>query len=120
MRLTEVPTCEGCIETVELEIGQRHPAPSDPPTDADLRYAADARCVCGAGLAYFKASRLDRNEPGYDSWVCSAAIKKQLPPINEDPHVGKHKLLPFSFYEVKSEDQPSAGGRSTRPKGGNA
>lgn len=77
--------------------------------DKDLIYAATSRCPCGAGLAYHRGSGI------HGSWDCSdiltgRAIKKDQPGAKE--HTGG---LPFAFYEVKSEDQPSARGATTRP-----
>lgn len=76
-------------------------------TDDELVYAAGARCECGAGYAYPKSSGMRGR------WTCSSVLKaeeKALPPTmhSED--------LPFVFYEVKSENQPSANGATTRPK----
>jgi hypothetical protein len=67
-----------------------------------LVYAANARCSCGFGLAY---------RPGKDrSWDCSGILLGTAAP--EVTHTDR---LPFSFYEVRSEKQPSANGRTTRP-----
>lgn len=91
-------------------------------------YAASSRCPCGAGLAYDPAGASGGYPPpgeksdsvfvgshgGY--WDCSSIILGTAP--NKDQpgsveHIGK---LPFAFYEVKSENQPSAYGATTRPK----
>lgn len=78
--------------------------------DSDLVYAAFARCDCGAGMAYRKDSGVR------GQWECSdilagRAIRRGQPgaKTHTDP-------LPFAFYEVKSEQQPSANGSTTRPK----
>ena len=81
--------------------------PKDVYTDDDLRYAAYARCVCGAGLAYPK---------GYDlrdvhCFSCSDLLKGI-----KRPGVMHTEPLPFVFYEIKTEDQPSACGATTRTK----
>lgn len=84
-----------------------------------LIYAATARCPCGAGLAYDPAGEVGGEDgPHYkpNAWDCSAiligtAISKGLPGAVQ--HTG---VLPFAFYEIKSEDQPSARGATTRPK----
>lgn len=68
-----------------------------------LIYAAEARCPCGAGLAYSK---------GMDHWDCSAILEGTA-----DKNVQHTAQLPFVFYEIKSEHQPSAFGRTTRPRG---
>jgi hypothetical protein len=79
-----------------------------------LEYAATARCPCGAGLAYDPAFE-DENSvfkgalSGY--WDCSAIMLGTA-----DKSVRHTDKLPFSFYEIKSERQPSANGATTRPK----
>ena len=73
-------------------------------TDEDLRYSAGARCdKCGAGLAYPKGC------DGFHQWTCSNVLKG----IGTDKG---HGAYPFAFYEIKSEEQSSAYGHSTRPK----
>lgn len=67
-------------------------------------YSATARCPCGAGLAYVK------NGDIRGSWDCSKILLGEA-----DPEVQHTARLPFVFYEVKSENQPSAEGRTTRP-----
>ncbi len=68
-----------------------------------LVYAADSRCPCKAGLAYDPAET-----GGY--WDCSKIL---LGTADQNvQHTGK---LSFMFYEVLSEKQPSANGRTTRP-----
>lgn len=74
-----------------------------PYTDEELRYSAGARCRCGAGLAYPKEC------PPNHQWSCSAVLKGG---VKDD----EHEAYPFAFYEIKSEDQPSAQGHTTRPK----
>lgn len=75
---------------------------------AELRFAATARCTCGAGLAYHKDSHDLRG-----AWRCSAAMMHVVP--YDDQFAGQHEELPFAIYVVKSEDQPSANGATTRP-----
>lgn len=83
-------------------------------SEQDLLYSATSRCRCGAGLTYFKKTRIC-NGPGHTSWVCSAVLKNEVgqPDVLE----GKHTLFPFMSYEIKSETQPSANGMTTRPSG---
>jgi hypothetical protein len=79
-----------------------------PYTDTELIYAATARCKCGAGFAYPRAPFRS------GMWVCAALLKSGDRSMQEQ---SKHDAsLPFMFYEVKSEDQPSAYGWTTRPK----
>lgn len=94
-----------------------------------LIFAARSRCPCGAGLAYDPAgasggypdeSKGEKNDSvfvggfgGY--WDCSAILLGTAIP-NGQPGAVKHEgQLPFSFYEIKSENQPSANGATTRP-----
>lgn len=72
-----------------------------------LVYAATIRCPCGAGLAY----RPGRGVEGY--WDCSKILLGTA-----DPETQHTAQLPFAFYEIKSENQPSARGASTRPQKG--
>lgn len=69
----------------------------------NLIYAATNRCPCGAGLAYI---------PGHEdrAWDCSKILLGTA-----DEEVTHTAKLPFIFYEIKSEQQPSADGRTTRP-----
>jgi len=79
-----------------------------------LVYSAYTRCPCGAGLAYDPACE-DPNSPfkgpfsGY--WDCSEIL------LGTADRTKKHTdKLPFAFYEIKSEEQPSSQGATTRPK----
>lgn len=73
----------------------------------DLVYAAAARCPCGYGLAY------DRNGesgvPIHGYWDCAGILLGKA-----NPHVTHTAKLPFAFYEIKGEQQPSAHGMTTR------
>ena len=73
-------------------------------TDADLVYAAVARCSgCGAGMAYPQKCGVGHQ------WDCSAVLTHRV-----NTNVG-HEVCPFMMYEIKSENQPSAKGSTTRP-----
>jgi hypothetical protein len=75
----------------------------------DLVYAATARCPCGAGMAYIR-DRDKRAAATGNCWDCSAIL---LDTARTDV---KHEArLPFAFYEIKPEFQPSANGQTTRP-----
>lgn len=74
-----------------------------PFTDGELVYAATCRCACGQGMAYPKEIGSARQ------WTCSAKLKGTA---NE---AEPHDVLPFAIYEIKSEQQPSAFGQTTRP-----
>ena len=75
-------------------------------TADELRFAATARCPCGAGMAYAPGAMDIQG-----SWDCSAIL---MGTATTDV---KHEAeLPFMFYSIKSEDQPSAKGQTTRPE----
>jgi hypothetical protein len=77
-----------------------------------LIYAAEARCPCGAGLAYDPFANDDPIFRGPTFWDCSAII---LGTAETDGFLRHTDRLPFAFYEIKSERQPSARGVTTRP-----
>jgi hypothetical protein len=81
-----------------------------------LVFAATTRCPCGAGLAYDPAAE-DESSPfrGPSAWDCSAILLGTAVPRGQPGAVTHTGRLPFAFYEVKSENQPSADGRTTRP-----
>lgn len=77
-------------------------------------FASDSRCHCGAGMAY------DPVTNGiHGKWECSDIIRyetfddEKKKAVKAAEHTG---AMPFAFYEVKAEGQPSAYGRTTRPK----
>lgn len=72
---------------------------------AELRYAAYTRCACGAGMAYPTEASL------HGSWRCSAILRGTA-----SRHVEHSRPMPFAFYEIKAEGQPSAYGATTRDK----
>jgi len=78
-----------------------------------LVYSAYARCPCGAGLAYDPCFE-DENSvfvgPLSGYWDCSAIL---LGAAGSTKHTAK---LPFAFYDILSEGQPSACGATTRPQ----
>lgn len=71
----------------------------------ELVYAADVTCHCGSGMAYPK------NVGIHGNWECGDILLGRA--NTEVKHTGS---LPFAFYEIKSENQPSANGLTTRPK----
>ena len=87
----------------------RRADPSAAFSAAELIFAAYERCVCGAGMAYPIGCS------PHDAWHCSAILRGIA--SRERAHSSP---MPFSFYEIKSENQPSANGATTRdePKGG--
>jgi hypothetical protein len=82
------------------------------PVLSRLVFAARDRCNCGAGMAY------DPVGPGVGPfvsplngyWQCSAQILGTA-----DESIAHTPNLPFAFYEILSENQPSANGATTRP-----
>lgn len=83
------------------------------PTAADLVYAAYARCPCGAGMAYDPHGESGKVS-GY--WDCSAILLGEAIETGQPGAVMHEARLPFAFYKVLSERQPSANGATTRPK----
>lgn len=79
-------------------------------TDADLIYAADTHCICGAGLAYPKGI----GAQGF--WDCSDILTGRAIPKDQPGNKQHCARYPFIFYEIKSENQPSANGATTRRK----
>lgn len=79
-----------------------------PVEDQELVYAAFNRCPCGAGLAY------DPREGVGGSWDCSDILTGRAIPMDQPGWVTHTARLPFVFYEIKSERQPSANGATTR------
>ncbi len=79
---------------------------------ARLVYAAHSRCPCGAGLAYDPLFE-DENSvfvgPLSGQWDCSKILLGTA-----DKTVKHTAVLPFAFYEILSEGQPSAQGATTR------
>ena len=73
-------------------------------TEKDLVYAASSRCPCGAGLAY------QRECGPFGHWDCSAVLLGTAD--QNQKHTDKR---PFIFWSIKSEDQPTAYGLTTRP-----
>jgi len=72
--------------------------------DEDLIYSAFVCCKkCGSGMAYPKDCG------PFHQWTCSNVLKG----IGTD---NGHEILPFSMYDVLSENQPSAYGATTRKK----
>ena len=69
----------------------------------ELIFAAYNRCACGAGMAYPKGIGI------HGHWDCSAILLGEA-----DVRVQHTGQLPFVFYEIKSEEQPSANGSTTR------
>ena len=75
-------------------------------TAADLVFAATARCRCGAGYCY-----PDFTHDMHGHWFCSACL------LGTAPAGSEHDCAkPFAFWKIKGENQPSAGGATTRPK----
>lgn len=72
--------------------------------DEELIYSAHDRCSCGAGLAYPKTCG-----PGHQ-WTCADVLTYR---VKTNEH---HLELPFAFYNIKEDFQPSACGATTRPK----
>jgi hypothetical protein len=76
-------------------------------TDDELLYSADARCNCGAGLAY----PLKRDDAmRITAWTCSAVLKGAAPQ--------SHESFPFAFWKIREETSiNNHHGGTTRPDG---
>ena len=74
-----------------------------PFTDEELIYAAWNLCPCGHGMAYPKGCG------AFHYWDCAGVLKGIAE--KEAVHCGQH---PFTMYNIKSENQPSANGQTTR------
>lgn len=81
--------------------------------DRELVYSATSRCPCGAGLAYPKNAGV--GTPSEQAWDCADILTGRAIPKGGPGWKTHTDRLPFAFYEVKSEDQPSARGATTRP-----
>jgi hypothetical protein len=82
-------------------------------------YAATSRCECGAGLAYDPASEGSGPFKGPSEWECGDILRYATLTPDEQVKVkaATHTApLPFAFYEIKSEKQPSQNGATTRPE----
>ena len=73
-------------------------------TPDDFTWAATARCRCGAGFCYPKFTR-----DSHGAWFCSAILLGTAAADSEHD-----KAKPFAFWSIKSDEQPSANGASTR------
>lgn len=79
-----------------------------------MTFAATARCLCGAGIAYDDTCIQEPfRMPSY--WDCSVILLGDAIPSGEPGAVQHTDKLPFAFYEIKSENQSSAHGATTRP-----
>ena len=83
-------------------------------TAKDLVFAATNRCPCGAGLAYDPAGESGKPIHGY--WDCSGILLGTAIPSGQPGAVQHTGQLPFAFYKIKSENQPSANGANTRER----
>lgn len=86
--------------------------PTRPLRDSELVYAATSRCPCGAGIAHKAAPFGDTS-----FWDCSDILTGRAVPSGSEGSLQHTGRLPFAFYEIKSEKQPSARGATTRPGG---
>ncbi len=105
-RLMAQGNVDGWLAKYRDELRAVVAAPDRPLTRDDLVYAATARCRCGAGYSYPK---LDKDPGG--QWICSAVFLGAQAGSEHDA------AKPFAFWNIKSDDQPSANGQTTRPSG---
>ena len=50
------------------------------------------------------------------SWYCSGILLGRAKPVDDKGKPAHDEPLPFIFWKVKGEQQPSARGATTRPK----
>lgn len=84
-----------------------------------MTFAAYTRCECGAGMAYDPYQEDDPNSPfkGPTKWECSNILLYETFDRDKKAEVKAAVHSPpmsFNAYEVKSENQPSANGATTR------
>lgn len=75
----------------------------------ELIFSSHARCDCGAGMAY------PENIGTHGSWYCSDILLGRAAKKNEPDSKNHTGALPFTFYQINSEKQPSVNGATTRP-----
>lgn len=90
-------------------LGLRQKELEGQPIAQRLVYAATSRCLCGAGLAYDPVGPSGSPATGY--WDCANILCDTA-----DRNVKHEQQMPFMFWSIKSEKQPSAYGQTTRPK----
>ena len=73
----------------------------------ELVFSAGARCHCGAGLCYPKDIGVN------GAWFCSDILLGRA--LIHENDVQHDRPMFFALYEIKSENQPSANGNTTRP-----
>ncbi len=95
-------------EDCDAKIERTH-ALKDKFTLDELVFAAYTRCPCGAGMAYPK------NIGPRGHWDCSDILLGRAVASNEPGGKTHEAQLPFAFYNIKGEGQPSANGATTRP-----
>lgn len=78
----------------------------------ELTFAAHYRCGCGAGFAYPKNAGI------HGSWICSDILRGKAVVGSKKGAKNHSGAMPFAFYEIKGENQPSARGATTRPENG--
>jgi hypothetical protein len=94
------------------------------PANERLIYAATSRCPCGYGFAYDPTGELttDKSESPFrrpHQWECAGTLLHVAGELEDGLRQWVAKAthdhpLPFAFYELKSENQPSANGATTR------
>ena len=97
--------CREEHESIQARMYKVQATGENPFQPDELIFAAYNRCPCGAGMAYPKSIGV------HGAWDCSAILMG-----NADQAVKHTDVLPFTFWEIKSEDQPSARGATTRPE----
>lgn len=98
--------CRAEADIIAKRIDNAYKSKGDFTAD-ELIFAAYSRCKCGAGMAY------PENIGAYGEWSCSDILMGNIDDLSTSM---EHTCLPFMYYDVKSENQPSAHGNTTRPE----
>lgn len=106
-RLSEIYLEESA--DIQAKIGRVHKL-QDKFDLSELVYASHSRCLCGAGMAYPK------DVGGWGAWYCGDILLGRAIRKGQEGAREHEVALPFTFYEIKSENQPSANGATTRPE----
>lgn len=111
--LARADEMEAAAKDLRNSVYEARDARDQRPVKDRLTFAATWRCVCGHGMAYDPAGKVrsDKNSPfvRVSQWECSAILLGVA-----DKALLHTPPAPFAFYEAKSENQPSACGRTTR------
>lgn len=75
--------------------------------EGDVVYSASMRCVCGAGLCYWRDGGAD------NYWDCSDVMLGRAIPVGQPGAIAHNDLFPFSKWKFVTEN---SAGYTTRPE----